>query len=274
VIRYYDENQFFYDHFWTDSTTRSMNYGYWDASTWRLGRAFRNQNDSIVQALRVEPGDHVLEAGCGTGGATSWIARRHGSRGVGITLCARQARLGDTIAAAQGVSERVGFCVMDYCQMGFPEASFTKVFASESACYALDKSTFVREAYRVLTPGGRLAVVDGFRTGCRLTSREEARLSEWAAGWAVPDLASVDEFHSHLHGAGFRDIEFVDQTRRIMPSARRILARGLAVWPGAQVAHAAGLLTAGQLAHIRSSLHQYEVFRGRLALHGTFSASK
>jgi cyclopropane fatty-acyl-phospholipid synthase-like methyltransferase len=274
VIDYYDENQFFYDRFWTDSSTRSMNYGYWKASTFRLAEAFRNQNAAISNALRVESSDRILEAGCGTGGATVWIAREHGSRGVGVSLSGRQARIGNRIASEKGVANRVGFLVMDYTELGFPDASFDKIFASESVCYAWRKSAFAREAFRVLKPGGRLVVIDGFRSERRLEDSERKSLSIWAEGWAVPCLATVDEFRSHLEAAGFRGVTFADQTAHIMPSARRILARGLAAWPPALAARTAGLITEGQLAHVRSSLHQYRVWRDRIALHGIFSASK
>jgi len=274
VVRYYEENQFFYDRFWTESSTRSMNYGYWDADTRRLSQAFRNQNQAIAEHLRVDASDRVLEAGCGTGGATVWLARHHGCRGVGITLCPHQARRGGRIAAEQGVAGRTAFLVMDYTEMGFPDASFTKLFASESVCYASRKSEFLREAHRVLRPGGRLVVVDGFRADRPLGERERWLLESWAEGWAVPGLARVDEFASDLQEVGFREVSFRDQTARAVPSARRILARGLLAWPLARAAHAAGVLSGCQLAHVRSSIHQYTIWRDRIALHGIFSARR
>ena len=99
VARYYRENQFFYDRFWTDRATRSMNYGFWDETTFGLGHAFRNQNRAIAEALRLEADDRVLEAGCGTGGATVCLAADYGVAGVGVTLCHRQTARGNFHAA-------------------------------------------------------------------------------------------------------------------------------------------------------------------------------
>ena len=84
----------------------------------------------------------------------------------------------------------------------------------------------------------------------------------------------MGEFASALGKAGFRNVAFSDETARIMPSARRILARGVSALPLAQLAYAAGLLEESQLAHVRSSIHQYTVWRDRIALHGIFSARK
>jgi cyclopropane fatty-acyl-phospholipid synthase-like methyltransferase len=251
-----------------------MNYGYWDAGTWQISRAFRNQNRTIAEALRVEATDCVLEAGCGTRGATVWLAHRHGCHGVGITLCRSQAARAQRIAAGRDVADRTAFLVMDFTRTGFPDASFDKVFASESACYALCKADFVREAYRLLRPGGRLVVIDGFLVDRARSERERRILDRWAEGWAVPGLASVTGFAAALREAGFRTIEFRDHTHQVLPSARRILARGLVAWPVARAAHAAGWCSRGQLAHVRSSIDQHAIWRSRLALHGVYAAQK
>jgi hypothetical protein len=83
----------------------------------------------------------------------------------------------------------------------------------------------------------------------------------------------VDEFAADLRAAGFSDIVFHDETQRVLPSARRILLRGLAALPFARAARAAGLLTEVQLAHVRSSVKQYAIWQ-RSAMHGIFSARK
>jgi cyclopropane fatty-acyl-phospholipid synthase-like methyltransferase len=201
------------------------------------------------------------------------MTRQHGCRAVGITLCRRQASRGRRIAAEHGVSERTEFLVTDFNETSFPDESFTKIFASESVCYALRKLDFLREAHRLLRSGGRLVVVDGYQVDRELSDRERETLGTWAEGWAVPGLARLDEFASDLRVAGFREIAFHDQTQQVLPSARRILLRGLSAWPIARAACAAGLLSEGQLAHVRSSIKQYAIWQ-RSAIHGIFSASK
>jgi len=273
-VRYYEENQFFYDLFWTDRATRSMNYGFWDATTLTLARAFRNQNRSIGRALRLRKSDVLLEAGCGTGGATVWLAERYGLAGCGITLCRHQAERGRQLARERGAGERVEFLMMDFTRTGFRDGSFTRIFASESVCYAADKAEFLSEAHRLLQPGGRLVVVDGFRAPRALDARERRVLAEWGDGWAVPELAPLDGFAGALRVAGFVSVTFSDLTPKIMPSARRILLRGLCAHPLALAGRRLGLLSEGHFTHVRSSILQYLVWGRRIGVYGMFAADR
>jgi cyclopropane fatty-acyl-phospholipid synthase-like methyltransferase len=274
IIRYYEENQPFYDLFWTEPRTRSMNYGLWDGTTFTRRRAFENQNHAIATALEVRASDDVLEAGCGTGGTTVWLAVRHGARVVGITLCRNQVERATHIAARRGVSARAHFFVMDFMHTGFRAGTFTKLFASESACYAPSKAAFLREAYRVLRTGGRIVVIDGFLADRRRSAAEERLLAECSRGWAVPGLATVGEFADGLASAGFHDVAFRECTPTIMPSARRIWGRAMLALPVARMLHARGTLTDGQLAHVRASIRQLPILRRGLAVYGVFSATR
>jgi cyclopropane fatty-acyl-phospholipid synthase-like methyltransferase len=274
IIRYYEETQAFYDLFWTEARTRSMNYGLWSPTTFTRRRAFENQNRTIASALRMTASDVVLEAGCGTGGTTVWLAATYGARGVGITLCQNQVERATRIAARRGVGRQTHFLVMDFMHTAFRDGTFTKIFASESACYAPSKTAFLREAHRLLRPGGRIVVIDGFLAPRRLESAEERLLAECSRGWAVPGLATVEEFAGGLVAAGFHDLAFSECTPTIMPSARRIWGRAVLALPFARVLHAGGALSKGQLAHVRASIQQLPVLRRGLAIYGIFSATR
>jgi SAM-dependent methyltransferase len=69
------------------------------------------------------------------------------------------------------VADRVAHVEADYTRTGLPAAQADGAWAVESACYAegTAKADFVREAARLLKPGARLVVVDGFLL------RQEAR---------------------------------------------------------------------------------------------------
>jgi cyclopropane-fatty-acyl-phospholipid synthase len=68
----------------------------------------------IAAKLRLAPGQHVLDIGCGWGGMAITLARDHGVRVTGITLSEEQLKVATERAAAAGLSDRVSFRLTDY----------------------------------------------------------------------------------------------------------------------------------------------------------------
>lgn len=271
---YYDENQVLYDVFWSDRDTLSMGYGFWAPGTRTLREALANQHREMAGRLRVGAADVVLEAGCGVGGATVHLCAQHGARGTGITLSHRQARRGRRNARTRSVGDRASFVVADFTRTGFADAAFTRAFACESVCHALDKRAFAAEAHRVLKPGGRLLVCDGFLARDGLTAKEERAYREWCEGWALPGLSTVDEFAGALRDAGFTQVAFVDRTDAVLRSARRIWWLGVTIGSAIACLHKVGLARGSQVRHARACVRQYQMLAGGLARYGIFTAEK
>src|SRR5262249_61032029 len=103
---------------------------------------------------------------------------------------------------------------------------------------APSKAGFLREAHRLLRPGGRIVVIDGFLADRPRGVAEDRLLDECSHGWAVPALASVKEFADGLTAAGFRDVAFAEGPLTIMPSARRIWGRAVLALPVARMLNA------------------------------------
>ena len=272
VRDYYEENQVLYDVFWSDRDTLSMGYGFWEAGIHTLAEAMRRQHEEIAAALAVGPGDVVLEAGCGVGGAMLHMAGRHGASGLGITLSPKQARRGRENAAGRGLGGRAAFAVADFARSGLRDGAFTRVFACESVCHAQDKSAFLREAFRVLRPGGRILVCDGFLARAPRGPAEMRAYREWCEGWALPDLASVEDFHAAMAGAGFRDVAFSDRTAAVLPSARRIWWLGVTIGSGIRALARLGLMPDSRRRHAIACVRQHGVLAGGLGRYGYFTA--
>lgn len=274
VRQYYRENQILYTLFWTERRALSMNVGLWTAGTRTRVRALENQNALIGELLQPGPADVVLDAGCGTGGTSIWLAGRFGSRVYGITLCERQAALATRYAGSRRVGDRVKFAVMDFTNAAFPDGSFSRVFASESVCHTEHKEQFVADAFRLLKPGGRLVVVDGFLRTHDLTERQRAPFVDWCEGWAVPNLATVEEFDSTLRRRGFDAVDFRDLTAYILPSARRVYAWGLVSQPVVGLLRLLGLATATQSGHAVACRRLHGLVTQHVCRFGVFSAIK
>jgi SAM-dependent methyltransferase len=109
--------------------------------------------DDLTQLAALRPGDHLLEAGCGTGKATAPLARR----GYRVTCI----ELGEHLAAVarRKLADFSGVTVLNasYDEWQPPDgATFDLVFAA-TAWHWLDPATRYRRAWELLRPGGHLA---------------------------------------------------------------------------------------------------------------------
>src|SRR4051794_34708123 len=96
VTEYYKSHQFYYSHFWSQS---SLHYGLWYPKTRNLAEAITNADVIIAQQLSITQADVVLDAGCGVGGTSIFIAATTGARVEGITLSDAQLEIAIALAA-------------------------------------------------------------------------------------------------------------------------------------------------------------------------------
>ena len=202
------------------------------------------------------------------------LAEEHGLDVVGITISDDQLERARWAAAASPASARLRFAHADFLTTGFEDASFDGVVGIESVCYAESKSAFLAEAWRVLRPGGRLVVLDGFRQRTALTPRDARDLRRFVSGWALSGLAFVGEFDAALHAAGFESVDYSDKRRAVMPSAW--IMEGMA-WIGFwSIGPACWLevLPRLWLDHGLACLSQRRLFQRETLTYGVFTARK
>jgi len=111
--------------------------------------------EHICRKLRLSPGEHLLDIGCGWGGLLEYAATRHGVSGVGITLSEPQADAARARLAAAGVDDRVRIELRDYRDIP-ADWRFDKVVSvgmREHVGAALLPAYFAA-AYGALRPGG------------------------------------------------------------------------------------------------------------------------
>jgi SAM-dependent methyltransferase len=112
----------------------------------------QNMGNMARLARSTPPPESMLDLGCDAGGRTEWIAKQVGARTMhGLEIAADRAE----IAASRGV--RVS--VSDLSQL-FPyeDETFDLVVSNQVIEHVVDTDNFVREAYRVLKPGGRAVI--------------------------------------------------------------------------------------------------------------------
>ena len=221
IVRYYDLSEIHYRLHWNLDKSRSLHYGYWDASTKNFHEALLNINKKIAGHAGITSTDTALDAGCGVGGSAIWMAKNIGCKVTGISLSERQITLATASAKKENIDHLVTFLQKDYTATGFADASFDVIWAIESVCYVKDKSEFLKEAFRILKKGGRLVVIDIFRKQ-EMDSKDADQMQRLSHGWAIEEHSTWEQFEEELIETGFSNIKTEDASQAIMPSVKRL----------------------------------------------------
>jgi cyclopropane fatty-acyl-phospholipid synthase-like methyltransferase len=275
IVAYYDSCEPDYSLVWGLKRHLCMHYGYWDESTRTLAEAVTRLNTKLVDYGRITSSDRVLDAGCGVGGSAIFLARNVGCSVHGITLSEKQVETCRANAAEHGVASLTRFDRRSYLATGLPPESFDVVWAIESVCYAFDKGDFLREAYRLLRPGGRLVLADFFSVSLEGRSVRDRRLMrKWTRSWAIREYAVTEEFERQMYEAGFEDGIVRDVTRRVARSVKRLF---FFYYPGLVYTHLWQMLgwrNRLQTLNTYSTYYQHRTFKRGLWRYNIISATK
>jgi trans-aconitate methyltransferase len=167
----------------------------------RVGGFVAELGQAALDLLDPQPGEHILDVGCGDGTLTRKIVER-GATVVGIDNSL------DMIGAARarGLDARL----MDAADLKFGEA-FDAAFSNATLHWVLDKERAARAIWFALQNGGRFAGEMGGE-GNIATLREALDDVLVARGYGPPTYAAnwypgVEEFAALYESSGFRDID-------------------------------------------------------------------
>ncbi len=274
IIEYYDHTRFDYRVAWDNSPTPAVHFGFYDEEGLKHTDALMNTNRVLADWVNIGEGDKVLDAGCGKGGSSFWLALNRGVEATGITPVQSQIEDCRSQAAVLGLEDRTYFLQADYCNTPFPDASFDVVWACESLCHARDKSLFYQEAFRLLKPGGRLVIAEYLRSQRPLNAKGEEQLHAWLSRWAISDIDTEAEHQSHATQAGFEDVAIKDVTKYTQVSLRN-LHRNSSKWLWfSKILQFLRIRSKVQHGNMYASIVQYEALQAGHWFYSVISARK
>ena len=154
VTHHYNLSNEYFSLFLDESMTYSC--ALWSRGATTLEEAQRAKLDLVCTKLGLQPGERVLDVGCGWGSFAIHAAREHGVHVTGITLSEPQAALARSRADAAGVGDRVDIRVMDYREISGETFDAIASIGMVEHVGSVNIDAYMAKLASLLRPGGRL----------------------------------------------------------------------------------------------------------------------
>lgn len=156
----------------------------------------------------------VLEVACGVGAAARHLAERFGCHVTATNISERQLEIGREMTVAAGLSDRVAFEPADFQDLSYSDAAFDLWWCQESLLHADDKVRVLREARRVLKPGGQMVLSD-VTVPAWVDAADRARIYERVQS---PGMWAAEDYQRALEDLGVTVLAHHDWSHHVAAS--------------------------------------------------------
>ncbi|MDP6175996.1 MAG: methyltransferase domain-containing protein, partial [Rhodospirillales bacterium] len=196
------------------------------------GRGVTATADHVAHA-GIKPGMHMLEIGCGVGGASRYLVANIDCRITAIDLTEEYVEAARSLAERCGLDARIEYRQANALSLPFAEASFDHVWCHNVTMNIADKTGLAREIHRMLKPGGRYSCAE-INLG---PSGAPFFPLPWAVDASSSFLVTPGEMKSALQAGGLRVVENIDLTEANLGFGRDMKARADRGEPPRQTNH-------------------------------------
>jgi tocopherol O-methyltransferase len=232
--------------------------------------AQENLIEKLADILHLAPQTHILDVGCGMGGSSLYLAKKYHAQVLGITLSPKQVRLATLQSRLENIAN-VDFKVENALSMSSCDNNtFDIVWSLESCEQFYDKDLFIKQALRVLKPGGQLMLA----TWCSSQDEYEGYLAKkyrkLCLAFDLPYMPTMAHYRHLIEVNGFTLQSMLDWSKHVEKSwdVGVSLASTYSFLQLFKLAGLRGLRFASQIKMMQEAFHQHRV------KYGVFLATK
>ena len=159
----------------------------------------RLATEDFLDQLDFSEQDHILDVGCGLGGASRFAANMYKSHITGIDLTQEYIETGKALCSWVKLDKQITLQQGSALSMPFQDESFDGGYMMHVGMNIEDKAQLFTEIYRVLRPGANFGVYDVMRQN----DGELVYPVPWATDSSTSSLATPDKYKEALADAGF-----------------------------------------------------------------------
>ncbi len=164
--------------------------------------------DVLAQKLGLKKGMVVCDIASALGAPARHLVTKYGVTVKGVDATKTMLQKARERTKAAKLDHAIEFFEGNAMDLPFKKDSFDVAWGQEAWCYVSDKDRLLKEAYRVLKPGGMIGFTDWIITG-KITPQELDPLYD---SMCFPYMETFQGYQELLKKNGFKVIEAIDNT--------------------------------------------------------------
>lgn len=174
--------------------------------------------EKITNLLTIRPQARILDVGCGMGGSSLVLAKKYNANVTGVTISAKQRSIAEHQAYVENV-QNVNFKIENALSLSsIANKSIDIVWSLESCEQFYDKNLFLKQAFRVLKPGGQLMLATWCSSQEEFENQLAKKYRKLCYAFDLPYMPTFEHYQTILKNNGYNLKQTLDWSHYVEKS--------------------------------------------------------